>query len=367
MRRQSHEVQCEQDVCEAPVERTVAGLVFLQGCEARLRARMASLRPLKPLPDIFDYWRRAEEKSVGTAEVRAAFVAVGRGEAVDPKKIQDGWSARTRPRERRCSGRPGARPRRSASGSARGPKFLRSHPSSSFNAACQTRRNAHAARPMVLCSTTKMSRCQQVALPLARCLRQGLATQPAAPSIYAAAARSFSSTASRRDVETSNSSSSTPAADAQSAQELASTTPAPAQLKEQWLDPNTTTLLWAERRLLKQGTEPIGSRRRRAAVRQSPNIPFEQLPYHCFQEARKVLAEDRAEKLDALRRVSIEIAKLEQRSADVYRAGEQHKEKKLRSLREHLEELKIQADVNDPAVKRKWEDGLGKPQPGGVL
>lgn len=125
------------------------------------------------------------------------------------------------------------------------------------------------------------------------------------------------------------------------------------------MDPNTTTLLWAERRLLKQGTEPIGSRRRRAAVRQSPNIPFEQLPYHCFQEARKVLAEDRTEKLEDLKRTSLEIAKLEQKSADVFRAGEQHKQKKLKSLRDHLEYLKIQADINDPAVKRKWEDGLG--------
>lgn len=211
---------------------------------------------------------------------------------------------------------------------------------------------------MVLCSTTKMKRCQQVALPLARCLRHGLTTQPAAPSIYTAAARSFSSSASRQDVETTTTSSSTPAADAQSAQDLASANKAPNPLREQWLDPNTTTLLWAERRLLKQGTEPVGSRRRRAAVRQSPNIPFEQLPYHCFQEARKVLAEERAEKLEELKQTSVEIAKLEQRPADAYRAGEQFKQKKLDSLRRHLESLKIQADINDPAVKRKFEDGL---------
>lgn len=201
-----------------------------------------------------------------------------------------------------------------------------------------------------------------MALPLARGLRHGLATQSAAPSIYAAAARSFSRSASRRDVETTTTSSSTPATDAQSAQDLASTMKAENPLKEQWLDPNTTTLLWAERRLLKQGTEPVGSRRRRAAVRQSPNIPFEQLPYHCFQEARKVLAEDRTEKLEELKKTSIEIAKLEQRPADVYRAGEQFKQKKLDSLRGHLEDLKIQADINDPAVKRKFEDGLGKPR-----
>jgi large subunit ribosomal protein L35 len=128
------------------------------------------------------------------------------------------------------------------------------------------------------------------------------------------------------------------------------------------LDPNTTTLLWAERRLLKQGTEPIGSRRRRAAVRQSPNIPFEQLPYHCFQEARNVLAKDRTEKLEELEKTSAEIARLERRPAGVHRAGEQFKQKQLVSLRSYLEYLKIQADINDPAVKRKFEDGLGKLQ-----
>lgn len=126
------------------------------------------------------------------------------------------------------------------------------------------------------------------------------------------------------------------------------------------MDPNTTTLVWAERKLLKQGTEPVGSRRRRAAVRQSPNIPFEQLPYHAFQEARKVLGEDRAEKLEAIRETAEEIAKLKTRPASVYRAGEHHKQKKLDSLRRHLEYLKIQADINDPAVRRKYEDGHGE-------
>lgn len=46
----------------------------------------------------------------------------------------------------------------------------------------------------------------------------------------------------------------------------------------------------------------------------------------------------------------------------MYRAGEQFKQKRLESLRGHLEYLKIQADINDPAVKRKFEDGLGKLQ-----
>lgn len=204
-----------------------------------------------------------------------------------------------------------------------------------------------------------MSRCQQVARPIARCLRQGAPAQPAAPSISAAAARFFSNSTSRRDVEPTTTSP-TPAAEAQAAHDLGDAAKASNQLKEQWMDPNTTTLVWAERKLLKQGTDIIGSRRRRAAVRQSPNMPFEQLPYHCFQEARQVLGADREEKLEAIRKTSEEIRKLEARSADVYRAGEHHKQKKLDSLRRHLEQLKIQADINDPAVRRKFEDGLGR-------
>lgn len=206
-----------------------------------------------------------------------------------------------------------------------------------------------------------MSRCQQVVRPIARCLRQGNPAQPASPSVSAVTARFFSNSTSRRDVETTTTSSTTPAAaDAQAAHDLsANATRAPSSVREQWMDPNTTTLVWAERRLLKQGSEPIGSRRRRAAVRQSPNIPFEQLPYHAFQEARKVLGEDRAQKLEAISETADEIRKLEARPADVYRAGDYHKQKRLDSLRRHLEYLKIQADINDPAVRRKYEDGHG--------
>lgn len=75
-----------------------------------------------------------------------------------------------------------------------------------------------------------------------------------------------------------------------------------------------------------------------------------------------MLAEDRAEKLEELKKTSAEIAKLEQRPADAYKAGERFKQKRLESMRRHLEDLKIKADINDPAVKRKFEDGLGKPQ-----
>lgn len=134
---------------------------------------------------------------------------------------------------------------------------------------------------------------------------------------------------------------------------------AKSELKARWLDPNTTTLPWAEKKLIKKGINPIGSRRRRAAVRQTLNIPFEQLPYHCFQEARKLLAEDRAQKLDAIRKAYQKLRSAEAQPASKNRGGEDYKAKKLRSLRKHLAYLKVQADMNDPAVKRKFEDGFG--------
>lgn len=102
-------------------QRTLDGLVFLQGCEARLRALMASLRPLKPLPDILQSLAPSS-RGIGwggraTGVVRTAFVAVDRGEAVDPEKIQGGWSARTGlRRETAAAGRELARARAPAPG-----------------------------------------------------------------------------------------------------------------------------------------------------------------------------------------------------------------------------------------------------------
>ena len=101
----------------------------------------------------------------------------------------------------------------------------------------------------------------------------------------------------------------------------------------------------------------IGSRRRRAALRQSGNIPFEQLPFQCFQEARKVLLADRAEKLKQIETERARIARL--KAADLGNMTEQQRETKLRSMELHLEKLKIWADFNDPIVKKKFEDGQG--------
>lgn len=126
------------------------------------------------------------------------------------------------------------------------------------------------------------------------------------------------------------------------------------------MDPNTTTAHWAERKLMRTGTPPIGSRRRRAAIRTSEDVPFEQLPYQCFQDARKILQEDRQEKLRALAKELAKIKRLEDTPADQVPGGQRKKDMRLTSLRKYIEELKILVDINDPMVKRRFEDGLGE-------
>ncbi|CEJ58698.1 Putative Phosphatidylethanolamine binding protein [Penicillium brasilianum] len=123
-------------------------------------------------------------------------------------------------------------------------------------------------------------------------------------------------------------------------------------------DPSLVSSPRLERRLMRQGTNPVGSRRRRAALQSSANIPFEQLPYQCFQEARKVLLEDRAEKLKEIESMRQKIARVEAQSVEEA-GGEQVHKSRVRAMQLHLERLKIHADINDPLVKRKFEDGLG--------
>lgn len=125
------------------------------------------------------------------------------------------------------------------------------------------------------------------------------------------------------------------------------------------LDPNTVITRRDEKRLIKAGIYPVGSRRRRAALVQSPNIPFEQLPYQCFQEARKILKADREEKIAAIEAERARIARVEAQDPAVS-GGQRAKDVRLASMRKHLEDLKIQADINDPIVKKKFEDGQGE-------
>lgn len=104
---------------------------------------------------------------------------------------------------------------------------------------------------------------------------------------------------------------------------------------------------------------PVGSRRKRAAVKATQKIPFVELPYQCFQEARKVLQDYRTEKLEAIATQRKRIEKLMDKVV-VGDAEQAKKDHQLRSMRRYLEELKIQADVNDPIVKKRFEDGQGE-------
>lgn len=124
-------------------------------------------------------------------------------------------------------------------------------------------------------------------------------------------------------------------------------------------NPETVTSIKGEKALMKSGILPIGSRRRRAAIKSSDNVPFEQLPYLCFQEARKVLQEDREEKLKLIATERLRISNVLARNASTFKNGEVEKQTKLSSMRRYLEWLKIQADINDPLIKKRFEDGEG--------
>ena len=122
------------------------------------------------------------------------------------------------------------------------------------------------------------------------------------------------------------------------------------------LDPSLVSTRREERKLIKTGVMPIGSRRRRAALQNSNNIPFEQLPYQCFQEARKILQADREEKL---KQITVERWRIEKAQA-AFNANPDAKLKgRLLSMQKYLEELKILADINDPMIKKRFEDGEG--------
>lgn len=124
------------------------------------------------------------------------------------------------------------------------------------------------------------------------------------------------------------------------------------------LDPNTVMPEF-EAHLAKEGKMPIGSRRRRVAIRTTTDVPFEHLPYQAFQEARKILAADRELKLEAMRKTERKLENMETIEAEQVKGGQYMKDQKIASLRRHIEELKILADVNDPVVKKRYEDGLG--------
>ncbi|KAG5927967.1 hypothetical protein E4U42_001504 [Claviceps africana] len=178
-----------------------------------------------------------------------------------------------------------------------------------------------------------MSRCRAVARPLVRQLRH--------PSC---ALRPFTTGASR-------------AAEVQE-QHVVADAASSAEPSALDLDPDTV-LPEFEMQLMKAGKMPVGSRRRRVALRNTPNIPFEHLPYQAFQEARKILAADREDKLSKIRDQLDKMSLLESKDASEMAGGQKMKEIKLANIRREVERLKLLADVNDPMVKKRFEDGLG--------
>ncbi|OJJ51023.1 hypothetical protein ASPZODRAFT_148394 [Penicilliopsis zonata CBS 506.65] len=180
-----------------------------------------------------------------------------------------------------------------------------------------------------------MAHCERASKPLLKCIRtsyvRGLA------GVQLPANRGFQSSAVARDE-----------AQGETASQPFYRAPDPALVSSPRL----------EKKLLKQGIAPIGSRRRRVALQGSDNIPFEQLPYQCFQEARQILQADREEKLQEIQSVREKIARVQAVPTENVRE-ELAKKSKLGALEQHLQHLKILADINDPLVKRKFEDGQG--------
>ncbi|KAK5698608.1 mitochondrial 54S ribosomal protein YmL35 [Elasticomyces elasticus] len=132
-------------------------------------------------------------------------------------------------------------------------------------------------------------------------------------------------------------------------------------------NPLTVATANAEHQLLAQSRRtPIGSRRRRAAINSTSQIPFPLLPYQCFQEARSFLQEDRQQKLEEIRVQRERIERLREKvvvgsSGNDGSEGKLRREKegKLRDMARRLEELKVNADINDPVIKKRFEDGQG--------
>ena len=94
------------------------------------------------------------------------------------------------------------------------------------------------------------------------------------------------------------------------------------------------------------------------AVYGSPGVPFSELPFQCFQEARKILIGDREEKVRQIQQQRTQISKLTGKTIETP-VQEAFQQKQLRSMQARLEKLKILADINDPLVKKRFEDGKG--------
>jgi len=71
-----------------------------------------------------------------------------------------------------------------------------------------------------------------------------------------------------------------------------------------------------------------------------------------------VLAEDRGEKIEVIEQQRDRIERLKAQDPSVS-GGEFQKSRRVDSMQRHLEKLKIFADINDPMVKKRFEDDQG--------
>ena len=72
-----------------------------------------------------------------------------------------------------------------------------------------------------------------------------------------------------------------------------------------------------------------------------------------------MLQADREEKLQAIVKERERIARLTAQDASTVPGGEKQKQIRLDSMSRYLEKLKILADINDPLIKKRFEDGEG--------
>lgn len=93
-------------------------------------------------------------------------------------------------------------------------------------------------------------------------------------------------------------------------------------------------------------------------MQSTPGIPFEQLPYQCFQEARKIIADHRQEVVKKIELQKERLARLEAQDAAV-NGGQLKKRHRLNWMKNTLEKLIIEADIHDPRIKMNFEDGFG--------
>jgi len=69
----------------------------------------------------------------------------------------------------------------------------------------------------------------------------------------------------------------------------------------------------------------------------------------------------KADREEKLKQIEVQRARLNRvKAAPVEPQDEHSKERRVHSMTEHLEELKIYADINDPIVKKKFEDDDGE-------